>query len=315
MRFIRHSKALAPDGSNPASVVTIGAYDGLHIGHQQILKRVRAIADDKKLRAVVVSFEPTPKEFFSRSTAPARLMRFREKFVRLRQLGIDLFCCPRFDASLANASAGEFTRQLLVDQLNAKVVVIGDDFRFARDRSGNVETLIQAGEKYGFSVVRIGSILADGQRISSTAVRSALARGDMSGAARLLGRAFRMSGRVIAGKKLGRTLGFPTANLAVRRRVSPVHGIYAVRVSGAGNGALDAVASIGTRPTVSAGPILLEVFIFDFNGDLYGKELCVDFIAFLREERKFPDLDSLVQQMKIDCVNARRILTSANEES
>lgn len=306
MRFFRQFPELKGKGT----VLTIGTFDGLHRGHHEILSRVLKSACERDLHSLVLSFEPTPKEFFSKQKAPARLMRFREKFLRLQELGIDVFCCPRFDLSIANLSANDFVKKLLVDRLGVRHLIVGDDFHFAKNREGDFEALTESGDNYGFEVSRTPSIEVDGQRVSSTLIRELLQCGDMQGARKMLGRPFSMTGRVIRGKQLGRTLGFPTANLAINRRVSPVHGIYAVRVCGLAKSALPAVASIGTRPTVDNGRVLLEVHLFDFSEDIYGKSIEVEFIEFLRAEEKFDDLDSLVDQMRKDADNARTILAS-----
>ncbi len=306
MKFIRQFDELDGNGS----VLTIGAFDGLHRGHHEILARVLESARERELQSLVLSFEPTPKEFFSKQKSPARLMRFREKFLALQALGIDVFCCPRFDLSIANLSADDFVKKLLVDRLGVRHLIVGDDFHYAKNREGDFRALTESGYYYGFDVSQTPSIEVDGQRVSSTLIRELLRSGDMQGARKMLGRPFSMSGRVIRGKQLGRTLGFPTANLAISRRVSPVHGIYAVRVRGLGSAALPAVASIGTRPTVDNGRVLLEVHLFDFSDDIYGKPIEVEFVEFLRPEEKFDDLDTLVEQMHRDADNARTILAT-----
>ncbi|MEM7276905.1 MAG: bifunctional riboflavin kinase/FAD synthetase [Pseudomonadota bacterium] len=306
MKFLRQFAQLDGKGS----VLTIGAFDGLHRGHHEILDRVLESARARGLQSLVLSFEPTPKEFFSKQKSPARLMRFREKFLTLQALGIDVFCCPRFDLNIANLSADDFVKKLLVDRLGVRHLIVGDDFQYAKNREGDFRALTESGYNYGFDVSQTPSIEVDGQRVSSTLIRELLHRGDMQGAQKMLGRPFSMSGRVIRGKQLGRTLGFPTANLAISRRVSPVHGIYAVRVRGLGPAALPAVASIGTRPTVDNGRVLLEVHLFDFSEDIYGKAIEVEFVEYLRREEKFDDLDTLVDQMHIDADNARTILAA-----
>jgi riboflavin kinase/FMN adenylyltransferase len=302
-------------------VATIGTFDGVHVGHQQILGRVIDEAAQRKVASVVLSFEPTPREYFSKGVPPARLTRFREKFEILETIGVNCLFCPPFDAVMERMSPAEFIDNLLVRVLDIKHLVVGDDFVFARNRSGDIEDLRAAGEASGFSVERVGSIVEKGGRVSSTEIRRALSAGDMLRAAQLLGRNYSMTGRVVDGQKLGKQLGFPTANVSLNRRASPVAGIFAVRVAGAdlsdeplGSPArrlLDGVASVGTRPTVDGVEPILEVHIFDFDRDIYGEYIKVEFVAKLRDEVKFPDLESLTQQMNLDAAAARKILNAA----
>jgi riboflavin kinase/FMN adenylyltransferase len=221
---------------------------------------------------------------------------------------VDRVVVLRFDAKMRGMGADEFVDRLLVDGLGARHIVVGHDFHFARRREGTVETLRAAGVRHAFTVEEVGQFLLDGERVSSSLVREALNRGDLDRATRLLGRPYRMAGRVRMGKKLGRTLGFPTANLALHRKVVPLWGIFAVRVSGAGLVDHPAVVSLGTRPTVNGTDPLLEVHLFDYDGSLYGRYLDVDFVARLRDEQKFPSLDALVTQMHRDAAAARALL-------
>ena len=308
MRLVRHLGDLPHDELERGSVVTIGAYDGLHLGHQRLLERARAAASDMDFATVVLSFEPTPKEFFQAASPPARLMRFREKFDALDALGIDLFYCPRFSAAMRDISAADFIRRLLVHGLNARRVVIGDDFRFARRREGGPAELERAGRALGFDIEQVGSVFVGDERVSSTAIRSACMAGDMALASRLLGRPYRMSGKVVRGERVGRTLGYPTANVDLRRRQSPVMGIFAVRVAGLADQPLDGVASVGSRPTFNGSKPLLEVHLFDFDEDIYGRYIHVDFIARLREQVRYDRVDDLVAQMHRDADNARSVL-------
>jgi riboflavin kinase/FMN adenylyltransferase len=291
------------------SVATIGSYDGLHLGHRKLLERVLTLARRHALPSVVMSFEPTPREFFAASRPPARLMRFREKFDALAQAGVDLFFCPRFDAGMRNMPAGDFIRRLLVHAMNVRHLVIGDDFRFAAGREGTVEELRRAARSLGFEVHQLPSVVVDGERVSSTAIREALWAGDMARATRLLGRPYSMSGKVVRGDGLGKQLGFPTANVDLRRRQSPVMGIFASRVRGLSERPLDAVASVGTRPTFGGTKPLLEVHIFDFDEAIYGRYIHVDFVARLRDERKFDDAQALVEEMHRDAARAREVLS------
>lgn len=313
MRLIRR-----PAGSieelRTGCVATIGAFDGLHLGHREILGRMLAAAAEHGLPSLVFSFEPTPKEYFSRLAPPARLMKFREKFQALDELAVDWFFCPRFDSQLAGLAPDVFIDELLVRLLGVRHLVIGDDFRFAHKRSGGIADLRRKGDECGFGVEQVGSVSVDGDRISSSVVRQALADGDMAKAGKMLGRGYRMSGRVVRGQLLGRELGMPTANVKLNRKLSPVQGIFAVRVSGelAETGQwLDGVASIGTRPTVNGTEPLLEVHLFDFDRDIYGAHIQVEFVAKLRDEVRFPDLESLKQQMFADADQARRTLAGA----
>jgi riboflavin kinase/FMN adenylyltransferase len=311
MRLVRHAGDLPFDHLAAGCVVTIGAFDGIHLGHQQLLRRVVDIAAEKRLPAVAMSFEPMPKEFFLRDKPPARLMRFREKYEALAERNIRLFFCPRFDAAMRDISASTFIRQILVHGLNARHLVVGDDFRFARRREGSLDDLRRVGPALGLSVEQVPSVIVDGIRVSSTAIREALADGEVARAAALLGRPYRMSGRIIRGRRVGRTLGYPTANVDLRRRQSAVMGIFAVRVHGLPDGPVDGVASVGTRPTFDLTKPLLEVHLFDFDRDIYGEYIHVDFVEHLRNEKKFESIDDLVAQMRLDEENARSALAGA----
>jgi len=310
VRMVRHLADLPFDDMRDGSIVTIGAYDGLHLGHQQLLARMRAAAHARGLPSVVMSFEPMPREFFAAASPPARLMRFREKFEALAAHEVDYFYCPRFDAQMRDIPAVDFIRRILVHGLGARHVVVGDDFHFARKREGNAEMLARAGRALEFSVEQLPSVMVGDIRVSSTAIRDALRAGDLAQASALLGRPYRMSGMVIRGEKVGRTLGFPTANVDLRRRQSAVLGIFAVRVHGLGDRPLDAVASVGTRPTFNGVKPLLEVHLFDFDRDIYGAYIHIDFISRLRSEIKYDDIEELVAQMHRDADNARSILAA-----
>jgi riboflavin kinase/FMN adenylyltransferase len=292
-------------------VATIGNYDGVHLGHQHMLAAVRARADELGVPAVVITFEPTPREFFERSAAPSRLTRLREKLQALELYGVDRVLVLRFDRRMQGMAAREFVDRLLVEGLGVRHIVVGHDFHFARRREGAIATLRDAGARHGFTVQEVDQFLLGGERISSSLLREALNRGDLDRASRLLGRPYRMAGRVRRGQQLGRKLGYPTANLALHRKVVPLWGILAVRVSGAGLDRHPAVASLGTRPTVNGTDPLLEVHLFDFDGDLYGQYLSVDFVQWLRAEARFASLDALVEQMHVDSARARAALAAA----
>jgi riboflavin kinase/FMN adenylyltransferase len=307
MELVRGLNNLRPDGRGAA--VAVGNYDGVHLGHQALTRIALERAAAEGLRAVVLTFEPHPREYFDPVNAPARLMRIADKCTALAALGIDRVVMVRFDARLQALTPDEFIERVLLTGLGARHVVVGEGFRFGCRRAGSVATLRAHAELHGFAVSAVPSVLLDGRRVSSTAVRAALAGGDLVTAARLLGRSYSMSGRVVAGRRLGRELGYATANIPVHRRRLPLGGIYAVRVHGiAGHGGRDGVASLGTRPTIGGLEPLLEAHVFDFAGDLYGQRLEVEFIAKLRDEAKFASLAELVEQMHDDAARARQIL-------
>jgi riboflavin kinase/FMN adenylyltransferase len=310
MRLARSIDSFPFDIVASGSVATIGSYDGLHRGHQELLGHMLDFGRAKGLPSVVMSFEPTPKEFFAQEKPPARLMRFREKFEALADFGVDVFFCPKFDEAMKNISADTFIRRILIHAMNIRHLVIGDDFRFAQDRAGHLATLQRAGSALGFTIAEMPSVIVGDERVSSTVIRNALWNGDLDHARRLLGKDYRMSGRIVVGNRLGRTLGYPTANVNLNRRQSAVMGIFAVRVTGNDWGPLNAVASIGTRPTFDGTKALLEVHIFDFDKDIYGEYIHVDFIARLRNEEKFDDVSDLVEQMHRDCAMAKEILAA-----
>jgi riboflavin kinase/FMN adenylyltransferase len=311
MRLIRRPSAagrILPEGC----VATIGVFDGVHLGHQRIIRRVVTEAARLGLPSLVFTFEPSPREYFAgERPPPARLTRLREKVVEIGRLGIAWMYCPRFDAGLGSLEPDAFMERLLVGMLGVRHLVVGDDFRFARARAGTIADLEAAGMRLGFTVEQVDSVVVDGMRVSSTAVREALGAGDMERARRLLGRHYSMAGHVIRGSRLGRQLGMPTANVNLCRRQSPLSGIFAVRVAGVGAGLLPGVASVGTRPTVDGTRPLLEVHLFDFDADIYGRCIRVEFVARLRDELKFPDLQSLRRQMHLDADAARRLLQAA----
>ncbi|MGO8828302.1 MAG: bifunctional riboflavin kinase/FAD synthetase [Steroidobacteraceae bacterium] len=293
-------------------VLTVGNYDGVHLGHQQMISAVKRRAAELRCAATVLVFEPSSKEFIDPDGAPPRLTRWREKFGALEALGVDRLVTLRFDEHIRAMSPQAFVDELIVAGLGARYVVVGDDFRYGSNACGTIDTLREAGRAQGFGVEQIPPFVVDGVRVSSTAVRERLERADFAGAARLLGRRYRMTGRVAHGNQLGRALGFPTANLRLMRRKSPMWGVSAVRVYGIAPKPLDGVSSLGTRPTVNGVEPLLEAHVFDFTGDLYGRLIEVEFIAKLREEVKFDSLDSMVVQMKADAAQAREILSKVS---
>lgn len=291
-------------------VLTIGAFDGVHRGHQEMIRVLRECAAQKRLPATVLAFEPMPREFFATGTPPARLTRFRERFDALREQGVERFICLRFDERMRAMSQQEFVEEVLVRTLGVRHVVVGHDFRFGKGHDGSVATLRGFGAGLGFEVSEVSPFEVDGERVSSSLIRGTLEAGDMVRAAKFLGRPYRITGKVIDGAKLGRQLGFPTANLRLHRRATPVAGVFAIRVSGCGLQDAPGVANLGTRPAINGGELLLEAHVFDYGGDLYRRYLHVDFIARLRDELWFPNVDALVEQMHKDAAQARAILQS-----
>jgi riboflavin kinase/FMN adenylyltransferase len=288
-------------------VLTIGTYDGIHLGHQALLARLNEHAVRRGEPAVLLTFEPMPREFLAPNDPPARLTSLRERWRILSGTRLDYLWLLRFGEALRNLP-GEAFAQLLARELGPKLVVVGHDFRFGHRGGASASVLAAAGTRLGFEVDVLAPVTLDGERISSSGVRAALACGDFERARRWLGRPWSMRGRVQAGKGLGRELGFPTANLPLERRRAPVAGIFAVRVHGVTGAALPGVASLGTRPAVAGVEALLEAHVFDFCGDLYGREIEVEFAAKLRDEAPFATLDALTAQMHRDAAAARRIL-------
>jgi riboflavin kinase / FMN adenylyltransferase len=291
----------------PSCVLSIGAYDGLHLGHQALIGRLIERARQAQAPAVLVTFEPLPREYLQPKDPPARLTSFRERWRLLAPLPLDYLCLLRFDERLRNLSAEEFAT-FLAQGLKARAVIVGHDFRFGRSGTADAQVLQQCGRTRGFEVEVVPAVTSGAERISSSGVRAALARGDFAQAAAWLGRPWSMRGRVVAGERLGRTLGFPTANLLLHRRRAPVAGVFAVRVHGVQPVPLAGVASLGTRPTVNGTVPLLEAHVFDFAGELYGREIAVEFVAKLREEVRFASLAALTSQMQADAAQARALL-------
>ena len=290
------------------SLVTIGTFDGMHLGHQALLARLKEHGARMSRPVMVLTFEPMPREFLlGVDKAPARLTSCRERWRILERLGCDFLWLLRFGPSLRTLTGEQFA-QLLARQLRTPLVVVGHDFRFGRNGEATAAMLSGAGQRLGFEVDVIPPVTLDGERVSSSGVREALAKADFAQVRRWLGRPYSMTGRVVQGNRLGRSLGFPTANLQIERRRPCVHGIFAVRVHGAAEAPLAGVASLGTRPTVGGGQTLLEAHVFDFSGDLYGREIEVEFVAKLREEERFPSLEALTAQMHQDAAQARQIL-------
>ena len=298
MKLIRglHNLSQPLDGC----VATIGNFDGLHLGHQHIIHQLKAVAERYQLPSVVIIFEPQPVEFFDPEHAPRRLARLRDKITRLAEMEIDFLLCLNFNAALAELSAEQFIQNILVDRLRLRHLVVGDDFRFGKKRLGDFELLKRSGAQLGFDVENSHTLLIDGERVSSTRIRRCLAHNDFVMARQLLDRPYSLSGRVAHGKKLGRQLGFPTINLRMGHRPVAVQGIFAVLVKGIDNQILRGVASIGTRPTVNGVGTILEVYILNFNEQIYRRCVEVEFLHKIRDEEKFDTLDALKQKIADD---------------
>ncbi len=303
MRLIRGLHNIRPDDRGCAA--TIGNFDGVHLGHQAVLGQVAERAGELGLPSTVITFEPQPQEYFAAGEAPPRLTRLREKVSALRRYGVERVLVLPFGPKLAALGAADFVQRVLVDGLQVRYLVVGDDFRFGRGREGDFEFLRRAGERHGFQVVHMHTFEIDGVRVSSTRVREALAAGDLAGAERLLGRPYRMQGRVAHGDKRGRTIGFPTANLFLHRRRSPLSGVFAVEMFGLEQEPVAGVANVGTRPTVDGTRALLEVHLFDFDRDIYGRHVAVEFAHKLRDEMRFDAFEALKAQIGNDVREAR----------
>ncbi|MCG5510756.1 bifunctional riboflavin kinase/FAD synthetase [Ectothiorhodospira lacustris] len=292
------------------SVVTIGNFDGVHLGHQAVLGQLAEKGAELGLPTTVVSFEPLPREYFMGGNAPPRLQRFRDKLLAMRRFSVDRLLCLRFNAALAQMSPEDFIRILLVEKLGVRYLVVGDDFRFGRDRRGDFQTLKAAGRQHDFEMAHMHTFHIDGERVSSTRIRHALGLGHMTEAEKLLGRPYRINGRVAHGDKRGRPLGFPTANLRLGPSPMAVRGVYAVEVFGLPGEPLQGVANAGTRPTLGGIQNRLEVHLFDFDGDLYGRHLHVDLLHRLRDEQRFPSLEALREQITLDATQARQFFAA-----
>jgi riboflavin kinase/FMN adenylyltransferase len=307
MQLVRGLHNLRP--VHRGCVATIGNFDGVHLGHQAVFRRLCAIGREFGRPATVVTFEPQPMEYFVPAAAPARLTRFREKVAAIRRTGVDRLLVLEFGPRLAAMSAEAFVEELLVGRLGVEHLFVGDDFRFGQGRRGDAALLREAGLRHGFGVDSLDTVAHAEARISSSRIRAALSEGDFASAAACLGRPYAICGRVVHGDKRGRGIGFPTANVDLHRRVSPVRGVFAVRVGGIDAAALPGVANVGTRPTVDGGARdRLEVHLFDFARDVYGAHVEVEFVRKIREERRFPSFEELRRQIGQDAAEARGIL-------
>lgn len=286
-------------------VLTIGNFDGLHLGHQKIFEQLHAEAELLETHGCLMTFEPLPREYFARGHTTARLMNRVEKMRQLKSFKAtirpDYLLFLNFNQALASMSAGEFIEKILIDKLRIKAVIVGDDFRFGCDRKGDFSLLQEYGKKHQFSVISIASHLIENQRVSSTLVRDALFNNQLADADKMLGRAYTICGHVNHGEKRGRTIGFPTANIHLRRPETPLHGVYSVTMHSPKHGDIAGIANVGRRPTVDGKHVQLEVHLFDFNESIYGEQICVSFQHKIRDEKKFESFDDLKQQILIDC--------------
>ncbi len=302
---MRISRGLPAAAGGPTAL-TIGNFDGVHLGHQAMLAELARASVRLGVPSCVLTFEPHPREFFAPDQAPTRLTSLREKLELLAGLGVDRVHICRFNYAFAQVSAGVFIELVLKRGLGARWLLVGDDFRFGARRAGDTVMLKQAAPRFGFEVAAMPDVTLDGERVSSTAVRNALDAGELDRAARLLGRAYSISGRVVRGDGLGRKLGFPTANVQMKHNRPPLGGIFAVRLHGVSEAPFAGVASLGVRPTVKLqGAPVLEVHLFDFDGDLYRRHVRVEFLHKFRDEEKYADLATLTRRIALDVENAR----------
>lgn len=306
MRLIRGLSHLEPFENG--CVLTIGNFDGLHLGHRAVINKLAARGRDLGLPVVVMIFEPQPLEYFLGKNAPSRLMRLREKVMQFLTLPVDDLLILRFNQYLANWDAEQFVVDILIKKLNVRHLVVGDDFHFGKARRGNFAMLKEKGEAFGFQVEDTGSYQLDGLRISSTLIRDALGVGDLDEAERLLGRCYSVCGRVAHGDQRGRTMGYPTANIRMFRKNTPVVGVYAVTMTGIDGREFEGVANVGTRPTFDGGSkVILETHLFDFDKEIYGRYVEVHFKRKIRDEMRFRSLEELKTQIVKDVADTKKI--------
>ncbi len=295
-------------------VLTIGNFDGLHLGHRAVIDKLAMKGKQMGLPVVVMLFEPQPLEYFLKDNAPSRLMRLREKTIGFLSLPVDQLLVMKFNRHLANYEAEDFVQDILIDKLNVKYLAIGDDFHFGKARRGNFALLKKMGQQAGFMVEDTPSLIIDGHRVSSTLIRDALGEGNLALAKKMLGCDFSVCGRVAHGDKRGRTLGFPTANIEMFRKNTPITGVYAVTMTGIDDKEYNGVANLGTRPTVDGGSrVLLETHLFDFDREIYGAYVDVHFKHKIRNEIRFDSLDALKKQIQLDVRQARQFFTDLNK--
>jgi riboflavin kinase/FMN adenylyltransferase len=306
MRLIKGLSQLTPFDNG--CVLTIGNFDGVHLGHRVVINKLAERGKLLGLPVVVMIFEPHPLEYFLADNAPSRLMRLREKTVQFSQLPSDDLLVVRFDRDFANVDAEQFIEQVLVKKMHLKHLVIGDDFHFGKARRGNFALLKDKGLRYGFTVEDTGSFQLGDMRVSSTLIRDTLCSGDLISAERLLGQCYSVCGRVVHGDKLGRTIGYPTANIKMFRKNAPVDGVFAVTMTGIEDKEFQGIANVGTRPTVNgSSKVILETHLFDFNKDIYGRYVQVHFKQKIRDEMRFPSLDQLKAQIVKDVAETKKI--------
>jgi len=309
MQLIRHLTHLGP--LKEGCVLSIGNFDGVHSGHQTVIKKLAAQGKSMNLPVVLMLFEPQPLEFFMGDNAPSRLMRLREKVIQLKLLPIDMLLIVKFNQLIANYKAENFISDFLVNKLNVKHLVIGDDFHFGKARCGNFAMLQEKGLEYGFNVENTRSYLVEGHRVSSTLIRDALVSGDLVTAKQMLGRDYSVCGRVAHGQQRGRTIGFPTANIQMFRKNTPLSGVYVVTMTGINNQEIAGVANVGTRPTIDGGnKVILETHLFDFDQEIYGQYVEVHFKQKIRDEERFDSMHQLKAQIEQDIIIAKQILNS-----
>ena len=312
MHLIRGLSHLEPFKNG--CVLSIGNFDGLHLGHRAVIKKLAERGKALGLPVVIMTFEPQPLEYFLGDNAPSRLMCLREKVLEFTKLPVDNLLMVRFNRYFANCDAEQFIDDILINKLNVKHLVIGDDFHFGKARRGNFAMLKEKGKLYGFNVEDTGSCQVEGLRISSTLIRDALGAGDLIQAEKLLGHCYSVCGRVAHGEKLGRTIGYPTANIKMFRKNTPVNGVFAVTMTGIDGLELEGVANVGTRPTVDGGSkVVLETYLFDFDKEIYGRYVEVRFKQKIRDEIRFQSLEQLKARIEKDVAEAKNIFVQSKQ--
>lgn len=311
MKLVRYPHLIKQP--RPACIATIGNFDGVHSGHREIIQHVVSYAKQNQISARIITFEPLPNEYFCEKfgkTPPKRIYPLRDKALRLKSLGIDEFICLNFDNALAQMSAENFISEVLIKQLKVKHLIVGDDFRFGKGRTGDFALLKEMGASLGMSVEDTHTIQLNNERISSSRIREALSQGNVAEAITLLDEPYRLSGRVRHGDKRGRTIGFPTLNQRLPENIVIARGVYAVRVTGLDTNTYTGVANIGIRPTVAGHDLRLETHVFEYTGNAYGKHACIELVKHIRPEQKFENIDALLEQIKIDSQKAKQFFAS-----